>query len=165
MNCCSNTCNDTLYDICYGAYLKVKLTKDLWSIQWSLNNSLSTHYHTVIPLHFKRIPIYLVAVNLLTYLVNIFEAEWKYKLVSIKCTFQCDKYTRETTIQGRKLLIIRTFLVRQVFKGDNYSREETVRGNTVIDKRLKKHCLFFFKTIQNIHQSCIYHTAICFKIL
>ena len=45
-----------------------------------------THYHTVIPLHFKRIPIYLVAVNLLTYLVNIFEAEWKYKLVSIKCT-------------------------------------------------------------------------------
>ena len=37
----------------------------------------------------------------------------------------------ETTIQGRKLLISRTFLVRQVFKGDNYSREETIRGNTV----------------------------------
>ena len=46
--------------------------------------------------------------------------------------FDCDKYSRATTIQGRKLLISRTFLVRQVFKGDNYSREETIRGNTVV---------------------------------
>ena len=44
---------------------------------------------------------------------------------------RCDNYSRETTIQGRKLLISKTFLVRQVFKGDNYSREETIRGNTV----------------------------------
>ena len=51
-----------------------------------------------------------------------------YQLVGL---FYCDKYSRETTIQGRKLLISRTFLVRQLFKGDNYSREETIRGNTV----------------------------------
>jgi hypothetical protein len=38
-----------------------------------------------------------------------------------------------TTIEGRKLLISRTFLVRQVFKEDNYSREETIRGNTVFE--------------------------------
>ena len=44
---------------------------------------------------------------------------------------RCDNYSRETTIQGRKLLISKTFLVRQVFKGDNYSREETIRGNMV----------------------------------
>ena len=44
---------------------------------------------------------------------------------------RCDNYSRETTIQGRKLLISKTFLVRQVFKGDNYSKEETIRGNTV----------------------------------
>ena len=44
---------------------------------------------------------------------------------------RCDNYSRETTIQGRKLLIRKTFLVRQVFKGDKYSREETIRGNTV----------------------------------
>ena len=44
---------------------------------------------------------------------------------------RCDNYSRETTIQGRKLLISKTFLVRQLFKGDNYSREETIRGNTV----------------------------------
>ena len=36
---------------------------------------------------------------------------------------QCDNYSRETTIQGRKLLIIRTFCVRQLFKGGNYSRK------------------------------------------
>ena len=52
-----------------------------------------------------------------------------YQLVGL---FYCDKYSRETTIQGRKLLISRTFLVRQLFKGDNYSREETIRGNTVV---------------------------------
>ena len=46
---------------------------------------------------------------------------------------RCDNYSRETTIQGRKLLISKTFLVRQVFKGDNYSREETIRGNTVFE--------------------------------
>ena len=44
---------------------------------------------------------------------------------------RCDNYSRETTIQGRKLLISKTFLVRQLFKGDNYSREDTIRGNTV----------------------------------
>ena len=54
-----------------------------------------------------------------------------YQLVGL---FYCDKYSRETTIQGRKLLISRTFLVRQVFKGDNYSREETIRGNTVSEE-------------------------------
>ena len=47
---------------------------------------------------------------------------------------RCDNYSRETTIQGRKLLISKAFLVRQVFKGDNYSREETIRGNTVFKK-------------------------------
>ena len=44
----------------------------------------------------------------------------------------CDNYSKETTIQGRKLLTCRTFLVQQVFKGDKYSREETIRGNTVV---------------------------------
>ena len=46
---------------------------------------------------------------------------------------RCDNYSRETTIQGSKLLTSKTFLVRQVFKGDNYSREETIRGNTVLN--------------------------------
>ena len=146
MNCCRNTCNDTLYDICYGAHLKVKLTKDLWSFfQSSLNNSLS-HCGS---LKFKKntyLPSCCKSTYLLIYLLNIFEVEWKYKLVSIKCTFQCDKYSRETTTQGRKLLIIRTFLVRQVFKGDNYSREETIRGNTVsvfVQNRKKKEWKYF----------------------
>ena len=60
----------------------------------------------------------------------------------LKITFICSA----TIIQGRKLLIIRTFLVRQVFKGDNYSREETIRGNTVITDLLK----FFEKIIIRI---------------
>ena len=46
--------------------------------------------------------------------------------------FGCDNNSRETTIQGRKLLISRIFWVRQLFKEDNYSREETIRGNTVL---------------------------------
>ena len=44
---------------------------------------------------------------------------------------KCGNYSREETIQGRKLLINRRFKVRQLFKGDNYSREETIRGNKV----------------------------------
>ena len=36
-----------------------------------------------------------------------------------------------TIIQGRKLLIIKRFLLRKLFKGGNYSRAETIRGNTV----------------------------------
>ena len=93
----------------------------------------STRSHT---LKVLKIPICIVTfaekcTYLLTYLLNIFEVEKVYKSANLKCTFQCDKYSRETTIQGRKLLITRTFLVRQVFKGDNYSREETIRGNTV----------------------------------
>ena len=67
---------------------------------------------------------------LITYFLNIIELEKIYKSANLKCT--CDKYLRETSIQGRKLLITRTFLVRQLFKGDNYSREETIRGNTVL---------------------------------
>ena len=50
----------------------------------------------------------------------------------------------KTTIQGRKLLISRTYLVRQVFKGDNYSRKETIYGKTVLEiKDFKK------KSIEN----------------
>ena len=37
-----------------------------------------------------------------------------------------------TIIQRRKLLIIRTFWVRQLFKGDNYSREETIQGRKLL---------------------------------
>ena len=44
---------------------------------------------------------------------------------------ECDYYSREETIQGRKLLIIRRFLLRKLFKGGKYSREETICGNTV----------------------------------
>ena len=40
-------------------------------------------------------------------------------------------YSRAETIQGRKLLIFRRFLLRKLFKGGNYSRAETIRGNTV----------------------------------
>ena len=64
--------------------------------------------------------------------------------------FKCQKSTfikirlfytyTATIIQGRKLLINRTFWVRQLFKGDNYSREETIRGNTV----------FFFNFIHDL---------------
>ena len=43
----------------------------------------------------------------------------------------CDHYSRVETNQGRKLLIIRSFLLRKLFKGGNYSRAETIRGNTV----------------------------------
>ena len=44
----------------------------------------------------------------------------------------CDHYSRAESNQGRKLLIIRRFLLRKLFKGGNYSRAETIRGNTVI---------------------------------
>jgi len=37
-------------------------------------------------------------------------------------TYRCGNYSREETIQGRKL-----------FKGGNYSRAETIRGNTVYE--------------------------------
>jgi hypothetical protein len=43
----------------------------------------------------------------------------------------CDHYSRAETNQGRKLLIIKRFLLRKLFKGGNYSRAETIRGNTV----------------------------------
>ena len=43
----------------------------------------------------------------------------------------CDHYSRAESNQGRKLLIIRRFLLRKLFKGGNYSRAETIRGNTV----------------------------------
>ena len=43
----------------------------------------------------------------------------------------CGNYSRAETIQGRKLLIVRRFLLRKLFKGGNYSRAETIRGNTV----------------------------------
>ena len=45
--------------------------------------------------------------------------------------FNWGNYSREETIQGRKLLIIRRFWLRKLFKGGNYSREETIWGNTV----------------------------------
>ena len=35
----------------------------------------------------------------------------------------CDHYSRAETNQGRKLLIIRRFLLRKLFKGGNYSRK------------------------------------------
>ena len=44
---------------------------------------------------------------------------------------ECDYYSREETIQGRKLLIIRRFLLRKLFIGGKYSREEIIRWNTV----------------------------------
>ena len=40
-------------------------------------------------------------------------------------------YVFATIIQGRKLLIIRRFLLRKLIKGGNYSSAETIRGNTV----------------------------------
>ena len=40
-------------------------------------------------------------------------------------------YSRAESNQGRKLLIIRRFLLRKLFKGGNYSMAETIRGNTV----------------------------------
>ena len=45
--------------------------------------------------------------------------------------FGWGNYSREETIQGRKVLIIRRFLLRKLFKGGKYSREETICGNTV----------------------------------
>ena len=38
----------------------------------------------------------------------------------------CDQYSRAETNQGRKLLIIRRFLLRKLFKGGNYSRAEAI---------------------------------------
>ena len=63
----------------------------------------------------------------------------------------CDNYSKEETIQGRKLLIIRRFWVRKQFKGGKCSREETIRGNTVLQSNKwqrntlnnKKLCLVF----------------------
>ena len=43
----------------------------------------------------------------------------------------CDHYSRAETNQGRKVLIIKRFLLWKLFKGGNYSRAETIRGNTV----------------------------------
>ena len=58
--------------------------------------------------------------------------------------FKGDNYSRETTIQGRKLLISSPYLLPQLFKGDNYSREETIRGNTVV--------FFTYGEFQNFHE-------------
>ena len=69
-----------------------------------------------------------------------------FKLVCTYINIKCDNYSREETIQGRKLLNNRWFLLRQLFKGDNYSREETIRGNTVCRKRNE----FFFRDIASI---------------
>ena len=48
--------------------------------------------------------------------------------------FKWGNYSGEETIQGRKLLMIRSFWPRKLFKGGKYSREETIWGNTVVDK-------------------------------
>ena len=89
------------------------------------------------------------------YLLSLKLNKWiQNKLVNLKCTcffwnLRCDNYSRETTIQGSKLLTSKTFLVRQVFKGDNYSREETIRGNTVL------HFILFFVIIIMINRKSI----------
>ena len=65
----------------------------------------------------------------------------------------CDLYSRAETNPGRKLLIIRRFLLGKLFKGGNYSRVETIRGNTVTGKKLtnKKDSLFEKKVkIRNV---------------
>jgi hypothetical protein len=60
--------------------------------------------------------------------------EFKLKVINqtkMSRIFLCDNYSREESIQGRKLLNNRRFWLRKLFKGGKYSREETIRGNTV----------------------------------
>ena len=45
--------------------------------------------------------------------------------------FERRNYSKEETIQGRKLLKNRRFWPRKLFKEGNYSRAETIWGNTV----------------------------------
>ena len=51
---------------------------------------------------------------------------------NIRKLYSWGNYSKEETIQGRKLLIIRRVWPRKLFKGGNYSREETIWGNTVL---------------------------------
>ena len=64
---------------------------------------------------------------------NVFDNYSRRKL------FKWGNYSKEETIQGRKLLIIRRFWLRKLFKGGNYSREETIWGNTVYVEIEKDH--------------------------
>ena len=61
--------------------------------------------------------------------------------------FKWGNYSGEETIQGRKLLIIRSFWLRKLFKGGKYSREETIWGNSV------------FSSTEWISDSCYTKTA------
>ena len=61
----------------------------------------------------------------------VWSLNWRFWTLLYKVLIKCDRYSREETIQGRKLLKNRRFLLRKLFKGGNYSRAETIRGNTV----------------------------------
>ena len=65
-----------------------------------------------------------------TYLISYFFESFIYFPRKL---FKGGNYSRAETIQGRKLLIVRRFLLRKLFKGGNYSRAETIRGNTVYE--------------------------------
>ena len=60
--------------------------------------------------------------------------------------FKWGNYSKEETIQGRKLLIIRRFWPRKLFKGGNYSREEIIWGNTVYElyRKNEKYSTFLY---------------------
>ena len=76
----------------------------------------------------------------------------------VRKVFKGDNYSRETTIQGRKLLIIRTFLVQQVFKGDNHLREEAIRGTTAIIPTFYRFYLQFplnYPVLKTVEQSSL----------
>ena len=60
-----------------------------------------------------------------TYLINIQMGQQ----IQMQIYIRCDDYSREETIQRRKLLINRSFWLRKLFKGGKYSREETICGN------------------------------------
>ena len=62
----------------------------------------------------------------------VLRLKFKLKQKSLELFYiKCDHYSREETIQGRKLLNNRRFWLRKLFKGGKYSRAETIRGNTV----------------------------------
>ena len=58
---------------------------------------------------------------------------------------RCDNYSRETTIQGRKLLISKTFYC------DKYSKETTIQGRKLFAeiRYLKKCTLALFPCLLN----------------
>ena len=102
----------------------------VWTI-WIIMKYISTHFISPITLWLILNGLKHSILNALKH-SSILKALKHSILYVLFIWLKCDYYSREETIQGRKLLIFRRFLLRKLFKGGKYSREETIRGNTVV---------------------------------